>query len=97
MAEATDKLVAELRAARLEMIAEGHNGWPNLLEIAANALSRQRAEALEEAAKHELERQCSVGAGTFEIDAETGLWNIGMHLDARTFFRALLPAEQRKG
>ncbi|RYG82270.1 MAG: hypothetical protein EON59_14275 [Alphaproteobacteria bacterium] len=38
----------------------------------------------------EIQRQCSIGAGDFSIDPETGLWEIGADLDAGSLARAIL-------
>jgi hypothetical protein len=60
---------------------------PHLARAALSALSD--LSRLEGAAKAELERQCSIGAGDFEVCPDSGLWNVNMHLDAGSFLRAL--------
>lgn len=60
-----------------------------LMARAAEALYRRQLRDAAGRFKQELERQCSIGAGTFVIDDETGLWEVNISLDANTMAKVL--------
>jgi hypothetical protein len=80
-------------------IRKGHgNIWvdPALAVIATLLKQAEAAPGVVEAVKAEIERQCSIGAGTCQRDSETGLIEVHADIDANGFAAAMTEALARQ-